>query len=245
MVRRWFPRKDSNLRSRIQSPLPYRLATRDRLVTESEVVAVTVPVLARDAAPQQYANGGPSEEPLPLTSTWAAVTSPTRPALCLAMRNALLLMILVATAACGAYRFPSPGNGSGTVSGQVMATQCGPGGPAAQPCLPGAAPDCISKNPTGGACGTRPVPGLELVFTNGSTSLSTGTDSGGSYSIELPSGTWTVGTKSFVRIVSGPQTLVVSAGASIIANYIVDIGIRAAFQPGSAAGSPTPVDAGA
>jgi hypothetical protein len=31
VFQRWFPRKDSNLRSRIQSPLPYRLATRDCL----------------------------------------------------------------------------------------------------------------------------------------------------------------------------------------------------------------------
>jgi hypothetical protein len=161
------------------------------------------------------------------------------------MRNAVLVVILVATAACGAYRFPGPGNGSGTVSGQVIATPCGPVGPAAQPCLPGAASDCAPKSPTGGACGSRPIPGLELVFTNGSTSLSARTDSGGGYSIELPSGTWTVGTKSYMRIVSGPQTLVVSAGASIIANYIVDIGVRAAAQPGSAAGAPTPVEVGA
>jgi hypothetical protein len=35
-----------------------------------------------------------------------------------------------------------------------------------------------------------------------------------------------------MRIISGPQTLIVSAGASIVANYLVDIGIKAAPQPG-------------
>ena len=49
----WFPRKDSNLRSRIQSPLPYRLATRDRLVTDS---LRRLRFSAAAAAPQHYAN---------------------------------------------------------------------------------------------------------------------------------------------------------------------------------------------
>jgi hypothetical protein len=144
------------------------------------------------------------------------------------MRNALLVVILVATAACGAYRFPGPGSGSGTISGQVIATPCGPVGPGAQVCLPGPAPACMPNSPNGPACGEWPIPGLELVFTNGSASLSAKTDSSGRYSIELPSGTWTVSTRSFMRIISGPLTLVVSAGASVIADYVVDTGIRAA-----------------
>lgn len=151
------------------------------------------------------------------------------------MRNALLLVILVATAACGAYRFPGPGNGSGTVSGQVIATPCGPVGPTAQECSPGPAPDCLPNNPNspnGSACGAWPLPGLELVFTDGSTRHSTSTDSGGNYSIELPSGTWSVNTRTYARIISGPLTLIVSADASIVANYVVDIGIRTAYQPG-------------
>jgi hypothetical protein len=89
------------------------------------------------------------------------------------------------------------------------------------------------------------MPGLELVFTSGGASLTAKTDSGGDYSIELPSGTWTVGTTSYVRIITGPRTLSVRAGASIVADYVVDTGIRAASQPGSATGAPTPVDGGA
>jgi hypothetical protein len=72
------------------------------------------------------------------------------------------------------------------------------------------------------------VSGIELVFTNGSSTRITKTDSAGAYSIEVPAGTWRVSTASFARIISGPQTLVVSAGASIVADYRVDIGIRAA-----------------
>jgi hypothetical protein len=48
-----------------------------------------------------------------------------------------------------------------------------------------------------------------------------------------------------MRIVSGPRTLVVSAGASIVANYVVDSGITAGSQPGSAADAPTPAELGA
>lgn len=161
------------------------------------------------------------------------------------MRNALLVAILVATAACGVYHFPGPAGGSGTVSGQVSSTSCGPVEPATQKCLPGPAPDCLPNRPNGTACGTWPMPGLELVFTNGGASLTAKTDSGGDYSIELPSGTWTVETTSYVRIITGPRTLSVSAGASIVADYVVDTGIRAASQPGSATRAPTPVDGGA
>ena len=161
------------------------------------------------------------------------------------MRNALLVAILVATAACGAYRFPGPAGGSGTVGGQVISTSCGPVGPATQKCLPGPAPDCPPNSPNGTSCGMWPMPGLELVFTNGGASLTAKTDSAGDYSIELPSGTWTVDTASFARIITGPRTLSVSAGASIVADYVVDTGIRAASLPGSATGAPTPGGEGA
>jgi hypothetical protein len=159
------------------------------------------------------------------------VTSANRAAFCLEMRHALLVVILVATAACGAYRFPGPGNGSGTVSGQVIATPCGPVGPAAQPCiLPGPAPGsgCVPKRLSGTACGERPIPGLALFFTKGDTTLSTKTNSGGNYSIELPSGKWSINTRGIMRIISGPSMLVVTAGAAIVADYVVDSGIRAA-----------------
>jgi hypothetical protein len=179
-----------------------------------------LPSSALFAAPQHYANGGQLQVEV--------VTFADRAALCPEMRNALLVVILVATVACGAYRFPGPGNGMGTVSGQVIGWPCGPVQPVTQDCMPGHASKCVPSQPNGQACGGSPIPGLELVFTNGTTSLTTKTDSAGVYSIELHTGTWTVKTPSFTRIISGPQTLVVSADASIVANYVVDTGIRAA-----------------
>ena len=147
------------------------------------------------------------------------------------MRNSLLAVVLLATAACGAYQFPGPGNGSGTVSGQVIATPCGPVEPAAQPCMnpgPEQVPQCAPPNPNASACGGRPIQGLELFFTKGDTTLSAKTDSNGYYSIVLPSGTWSVNTRSITRIINGPQTLVVNAGSRTVANYVIDTGIRLA-----------------
>ena len=76
------------------------------------------------------------------------------------------------------------------------------------------------------------MPSQQLVFTNGNTSLTAQTDSTGDYSIELPAGTWVVNTNNYLRIISGPRTLVVNPGDSIIANYVVDSGIRASAQSG-------------
>jgi hypothetical protein len=164
------------------------------------------------------------------------VTSPDRQALCLEMRSVLLVLVLVASAACGAYRFPGPGNGTGTVIGHVVAYPCGPVEPADQMCIPVPATECVPKPPVQSSCGGYPVPGLGLFFTNGDTTLDTKADSDGYYSIELPSGTWSVSTKSIARIMSGPLTLKVTAGDKIVANYVIDTGIRAAS--GSASGAP-------
>lgn len=165
--------------------------------------------------------------------TTPPVTQPSRPALCLSMRNSLLVVILVLTAACGAYHFPGPAQGSGTVSGRLVGTPCVPVQPAAQDqaCPPRPVADCV-KGPNGPGCSGWPMPNRELVFTNGSTSLTAQTDSAGSYSIELPAGTWAVNTNNYLRIISGPRTLVVNPGDSIIANYVVDSGIRASTQSG-------------
>jgi hypothetical protein len=145
---------------------------------------------------------------------------------------ALLVGILIATAACGAYRFPGPGSGTGNVHGQVLALGCG--GPV-QPQDPAAVPPCMIqpsfKCPAQSAiqtCGKWPLPGFELAFTSGGSTLVTKADASGAYSIELPVGTWRVSAGNFGRIVEGPQTLVVNAGASIQADYFVDTGIRAA-----------------
>ena len=141
------------------------------------------------------------------------------------VRNALLVVLLVATAAC-AYRFPGPAGGTGTVSGQVIVYPCGPVQPVNQKCIPGPpAADCMPENPT---CGGYPMAGVELTFTNGDATHGIKSAAGGYYSIQLPEGTWTVRVLNFVRIMSGPETVVVTPGASIVANYVVDTGIRAA-----------------
>jgi hypothetical protein len=150
------------------------------------------------------------------------------------MRKTLLVAILVLTAACGSYRFPGqPPSGTGIVSGQVMAFGCGMVGPAQPMCVPPPAPQpnqqppiaCAPNGSIKNPCGALPVPNLELDFTSGSTTEIAKTDSTGSYSIELAAGTWTVSTKNFMRIVSGPTTVTITAGASIVANYIVQSGI--------------------
>jgi hypothetical protein len=148
------------------------------------------------------------------------------------MRKTLLVAILLATAACGAYRFPSqPAGGTGTVNGQVLARfGCGVSGAGVIMCVPPPVPqpaDCAPGAPvkTGG-CGATPAAGVELVFTNGATTTITTTDSTGNYSIELATGTWTVGTINKMRIVSGPTTVTVTTGANIIANYVVESAIR-------------------
>ncbi|MDQ6876559.1 MAG: hypothetical protein M3082_02445 [Candidatus Dormibacteraeota bacterium] len=165
------------------------------------------------------------------------------------MRKVLLVVILMSTAACAGYRFPGSENGSGTVSGQVIATGCGPGpaaatvpgGPADQPCIADPGPACGAKPSNQPVCGGWPVAGLELVFTNEGSSVTAKTDSGGAYSIQLRAGTWAVSTGSMVRILSGPQTLVVGAGASIVANYVVDTGMRTptGSQSGFATAAPS------
>jgi hypothetical protein len=167
-----------------------------------------------------------------------------RPALGNQMRKTLLLAVLVMTLACGAYRFPGqPPSGSATVSGQVTAVGCGgipkvvcvapPVGPAPAACVPdnstgnscGTIPApgvmCPAPGPANYPCGIGPVPGLELDFSSGNATLSTTTDSSGNYTIDLPAGSWNVSTKNYMQIVSGPTTLVLTAGSTIVANYTV------------------------
>ena len=52
------------------------------------------------------------------------------------------------------------------------------------------------------------------------------TGSNGYYSIGLAAGTWKVTIKSFMRIISGPPTVTVTAGSAVQADYVVDSGIR-------------------
>jgi hypothetical protein len=97
------------------------------------------------------------------------------------------------------------------VSGQVQVVPCGPVEPAGQDIAP---------------CKSKPAQGLELDFTGDGASASTRTDSSGHYSIELEAGTYKVSVKGYMRIISGPNPLTVKAGTSIVADYVVDSGIR-------------------
>jgi hypothetical protein len=135
-------------------------------------------------------------------------------ALGLVMRNALLggLCALVLSA-CGAYTFgsgqSSPTPDSGTVGGQVLAVPCAP----------------VEK--VGSPCAGRPVGALELDYVVGTNVAGrTVTDADGRYSIRLQPGTYTVTFKSYMRIINGPTRVSVSAGANVVANYLVDSGIR-------------------
>jgi hypothetical protein len=127
------------------------------------------------------------------------------------MKIALIgALMLLAAAACGAYQFPgaTPSAGTGTASGHVIAVPCGP-----------------VESPSN-ACAGRPVPGLEIDYTNGESARQAFTDSTGAYSVELPAGTWKVRMKTYMRILSGPTAVTVAAGSQVTANYILDTGIR-------------------
>ncbi len=144
------------------------------------------------------------------------------------MRKTILVAILVATAACGTYHYPGqPSGGTGIVTGRVVTFACRVVVPAATMCVPAPVPQpnvqpiCPPGVPVKNTCGALPVPGLELDFTNGSSTTITKTDSTGSYSIELATGTWKVSTTNYMRIVSGPTTVTITAGGSIVANYTV------------------------
>ena len=120
------------------------------------------------------------------------------------------VMACALLASCGAYRFPAGSAGeTGTVSGHVLAVPCTP---------------VVQPNPP---CAGRPVPNLEIVFTSaGGEQATAKTDSSGNYALELAAGTWSVALKSFMRVISGPKSVTVRAGGSVVADYVVDSGIR-------------------
>jgi hypothetical protein len=132
------------------------------------------------------------------------------------MRALVVVALLLATAACGAYQFPggnpssSPGPEAGSVSGRVLAVPCAP------------------VEHAGSECVGRPVPKLELDYVkDGAAAARTVTDSGGSYLVSLPPGTYEVNLKSYMRVISGPLKIAVAPGSSQVANYVLDSGIRA------------------
>jgi len=130
------------------------------------------------------------------------------------MRVLGLAALLLAAAACGGYQFPgsnpSPSPENGTVSGRVLAVPCAP------------------VEQAGTTCAGRPVPKLELDYVkDGQVAAVTVTDSGGSYLVSLAPGTYQVRMKTYMRVTSGPLTIAVAPGSSLVANYLLDSGIRA------------------
>jgi hypothetical protein len=161
-----------------------------------------LPVVAqrRVCGPKEYAEAIPTGN----------VTSGRGPAFGLIVRVVLVALLVLATAACGGYRFPGgAAGGSGTVSGQVTTlARCGPVQPADKQ-----------------QCSGRPVGGFEMDFSGDDRTVATSTDSNGFYSVELPSGTWKVSVKGYLRIISGPPAVTVSPGAHVVANYVVGAGM--------------------
>src|SRR5258708_26141720 len=126
------------------------------------------------------------------------------------MRALLLSLLVVLTVACGAYRFPGQTpSGTGTVGGHVTAVPCSPVEAANLP-----------------PCAGRPAAGLEIDFTGNAAAVGARTDSSGAYSVELPAGTWKVSFKSYMRTVRAPPMVKVPSGSSVVADYVVDSGIR-------------------
>jgi hypothetical protein len=129
------------------------------------------------------------------------------------MKNWLLAAVILLASGCGAYQFPgeapSPTPSTGTVSGRVIAVPCAP---VEQP---------------GQACAGRPVPQLELDYVVGtSIEARAVTDSAGHYALGLRPGAYNVRMKTYMRVISGPLNLAVAPGSSIVANYVLDTGIR-------------------
>lgn len=118
-------------------------------------------------------------------------------------------LVLVA-AGCGAYQFPgsTPSAGTGRVSGVVTAVPCAP------------------VQPAGGACAQRLVAGVEVDFADGRTTAAAVTDSRGAYSIDLPPATWKVRLKTYMRVISGPSSVTVTPGSHVVADFVLDTGIR-------------------
>lgn len=114
-------------------------------------------------------------------------------------------------AACAGYSFPGGSStGTGIVTGQVLAVPCAP----------------VEK--AGSPCQGRPVTNAEITFTSEATpdAVTTRTDSSGNYSVQLAGGKWDVSFKGVMRLMSGPKSVAVQPGKTVIANFLVDSGIR-------------------
>lgn len=133
------------------------------------------------------------------------------------MRMFLLALVVVGTVACGAYSFPGgAGADTGHVSGTVTVVPCAPVEQQGVPCK--------------GTVGY----GLQIVFVNGSQTVTTTVGSSGAYAVDLPAGSWKVAFNGIARIISGPNPVNIPAGGSVVANYVVDSGMRAPGPPATA-----------
>ncbi len=70
------------------------------------------------------------------------------------------------------------------------------------------------------------MPGVEIDFTSNGTTIAAHTDARGFYSVELRAGRWKVSFKGYARIIKGPSTVTVNPGSSVVADFVVDSGIR-------------------
>jgi hypothetical protein len=137
--------------------------------------------------------------------------------------SATALALCTLLGACAGYRFPGgPAAGSGTVSGQVTVVPCAP----------------VEKADT--PCQGRGAANVALIFTSSSNQqVIAQTDSAGNYAVRLDAGKWAVAIKGYVRVISGPSTVTVEAGGSVVANYVVDSGIRLPAPAGVPASPPS------
>src|SRR5262245_54020828 len=131
---------------------------------------------------------------------------------------AAALVAVAALSGCEGYRFPGgPPQGTGTVSGMVTVVPCAP----------------VER--VNSPCHGKPAAGVALIFTSASDEqVIAQTDSAGQYAVELKAGRWAVTFKGYLRVLSGPSSVTVGAGSSVVANYLLDSGIR---LPAPAAGS--------
>ena len=127
------------------------------------------------------------------------------------MRAAFLAALTLLLAGCGAYSFPAASSSpTGVVTGRVLAYPCAP------------------VEQAGTTCAGRPVQGVELDYVGNNTTVDKAfTDTQGAYSVHLAPGTYVVKIKTYMRVLSGPTNLTVSAGSTITADYLLDSGIRA------------------
>ena len=130
------------------------------------------------------------------------------------MKTSLLVAVMIAGSACGAYQFgsgtPSPTPTLATVNGHVLAVPCSP------------------VEQAGSTCAGRPVPNLEIDYVTGATiAARTITNADGTYATALKPGSYDVRMRTYMRVISGPLKLTVAAGSSTAADYILDSGIRA------------------